>query len=100
MIYKEISKFPTIKKDLAVIMPKNMTAAEVGMKIKKSAGSNLESYEVFDMYTGAGIDEGMKSIAYSLTFGKMDRTLTDEEINQALDKIIKDLEKVGITIRK
>ena len=100
MKYKEISKFPTIKKDLAVIMPKNMTAAEVGMKIKKSAGSNLESYEVFDMYTGAGIDEGMKSIAYSLTFGKMDRTLTDDEINQALDKIIKDLEKVGITIRK
>ena len=100
MKYKEISKFPNIKKDLAVIMPKNMTAAEVGMKIKKSAGSNLESYEVFDVYTGTGIEEGMKSIAYSLTFGKMDRTLTDEEINQALDKIIKDLEKVGITIRK
>ena len=100
MKYKEISKFPTIKKDLAVIMPKNMTAAEVGMKIKKSAGSNLESYEVFDMYTGAGIEEGMKSIAYSLTFGKLDRTLTDEEINSTLDKIIKDLEKIGITIRK
>ena len=100
MKYKEISKFPTIKKDLAVIMPKNMTAAEVGMKIKKSAGSNLESYEVFDMYTGAGIEEGMKSIAYSLTFGKLDRTLTDEEINSTLDKIIKDLEKVGITLRK
>ena len=97
MKYKEISKFPTIKKDLAVIMPKNMTAAEVGMKIKKSAGSNLESYEVFDMYTGSGIEEGMKSIAYSLTFGKLDRTLTDEEINSTLDKIIKDLEKVGIT---
>ena len=100
MKYKEISKFPTIKKDLAVIMPKNMTAAEVGMKIKKSAGSNLECYEVFDMYTGAGIEEGMKSIAYSLTFGKLDRTLTDEEINSTLDKIIKDLEKVGITLRK
>ena len=100
MKYKEISKYPTIKKDLAVIMPKNMTAAEVGMKIKKSAGSNLESYEVFDMYTGAGIEEGMKSIAYSLTFGKLDRTLTDEEINSTLDKIIKDLEKIGITIRK
>ena len=100
MKYKEISKFPTIKKDLAVIMPKNMTAAEVGMKIKKSAGSNLESYEVFDMYTGSGIEEGMKSIAYSLTFGKLDRTLTDEEINSTLDKIIKDLEKIGITIRK
>ena len=100
MKYKEISKFPTIKKDLAVIMPKEMTAAEVGMKIKKSAGSALESYEVFDMYTGTGIEDGMKSIAYSLTFGKLDRTLTDEEINNALDKIIKDLEKSGITIRK
>ena len=55
---------------------------------------------MFDMYTGAGIEEGMKSIAYSLTFGKLDRTLTDEEINSALDKIIKDLEKIGITLRK
>ena len=100
MKYKEISKFPNIKKDLAVIMPKEMTAAEVGMKIKKSAGSNLESYEVFDMYTGAGVEEGMKSIAYTLTFGKLDRTLTDEEINAALDKIIKDLEKAGMIIRK
>ena len=100
MKYKEISKFPNIKKDLAVIMPKEMTAAEVGMKIKKSAGSNLESYEVFDMYTGAGVEEGMKSIAYTLTFGKLDRTLTDEEINSALDKIIKDLEKAGMIIRK
>ena len=100
MKYKEISKFPNIKKDLAVIMPKEMTAAEVGMKIKKSAGSNLESYEVFDMYTGAGVEEGMKSIAYTLTFGKLDRTLTDEEINSTLDKIIKDLEKAGMIIRK
>ena len=100
MKYKEISKFPNIKKDLAVIMPKEMTAAEVGMKIKKSAGSNLESYEVFDMYTVAGVEEGMKSIAYTLTFGKLDRTLTDEEINSTLDKIIKDLEKAGMIIRK
>ena len=100
MKYKEISKFPNIKKDLAVIVPNNLTSQEVGLKIKKAAGSNLESYEVFDVYTGAGVEEGMKSLAYSLTFGKMDRTLTDEEINQTLEKIIKDLEKAGITLRK
>jgi phenylalanyl-tRNA synthetase beta chain len=100
MKYKEISKFPNIKKDLAVIVPNNLTSQEVGLKIKKAAGSNLESYEVFDVYTGAGVEEGMKSLAYSLTFGKMDRTLTDEEINQILEKIIKDLEKAGITLRK
>ena len=100
MKYKEISKFPNIKKDLAVIVPNNLTSQEVGLKIKKAAGSNLEAYEVFDVYTGAGVEEGMKSLAYSLTFGKMDRTLTDEEINQTLEKIIKDLEKSGITLRK
>ncbi len=93
MKYKEISKYPNIKKDIAVVIDKNVTAEEIGTKIKKSAGSSLESYEVFDLYTGKGIDENKKSIAFSLTFGKQDRTLTDEEINQVMDKIIASLEK-------
>ena len=93
MKYKEISKFPNIKKDLSIVVDKNISANEIGMKIKKAAGSNLESYEVFDIYTGKGIEETKRSISFALTFGKQDRTLTDEEINDVMDKVIASLEK-------
>ena len=93
MKYKEISKFPTIKKDIALVIKKDISSQEIGMKIKKLAGSLLESAEVFDVYEGKGIMPGMKSIAYSLTFGKQDRTLTDEEINEVMEKIVEGLKK-------
>lgn len=93
MKYKEISKFPNIKKDLAVVVDKKVTSQEIGINIKKFAGSLLENYEVFDVYTGEGVAENKKSVAFSLTFGKQDRTLTDEEINAVMDKIIEGLEK-------
>ena len=100
MKYKEISKFPNVKKDLAVIIKKDVTADEIAKQIKKLAGSMLISSKVFDVYTGTGIEENKKSIAYSLEFGAQDRTLTDEEINAILEKIIVGLEKVGAEIRK
>ena len=93
MKYKEISKFPNIKKDLSIVVDAKLPAQEIGMKIKKLAGSALESSEVFAVYTGKGIEEGKKSISFSLTFGKSDRTLTDDEINEVMNKIITGLEK-------
>lgn len=93
MKYKEISKFPNIKKDLSIVVDKKMSAQEIGMKIKKLAGSLLESSEVFDVYTGKGIEDDKKSISFALTFGKGDRTLTDDEINEVMNKIITGLEK-------
>lgn len=95
MKYKEISKYPTVKKDLAIIVDKNITSSEIAKQIKKAAGSLLLNSEVFDVYSGKGIEEGKKSLAYSLTFGTNDRTLTDEEINTILDKIINNLNKIG-----
>ena len=95
MKYKEISKYPTVKKDIAIVVDKNITAGDIAMQIKKAAGSLLINSEVFDVYTGAGIEEGKKSLAYSLTFGSNDRTLTDEEINAILEKIIDKLSKIG-----
>lgn len=100
MKYKEISKYPSIKKDLAVIVDKNVPSEQIAMAIKKSAGSLLTNVEIFDVYTGKGIDENKKSIAYSLSFGTQDRTLTDEEINAVLEKIIENLEKQGAELRK
>lgn len=100
MKYKEFSKFPSIKKDLAVVVDKDISSEEIGTWIKKAAGSSLSNIDVFDVYTGKGIEENKKSIAYSLTFEKMDRTLTDEEINESLEKVVEVLEKkLGATLR-
>ena len=63
------------------------------MKFKKFAGSLLECSEVFDVYSGTGFEEDKKSISFALTFGKGDRTLTDDEINEVMNKIIAGLEK-------
>ena len=93
MKYKEISKYPTISKDIAMVIDKNISSQEIAMAIKKAAGSLLLSTEVFDVYNGKGIDFNKKSIAFSLLFGAQDRTLTDEEINNIMNKIIESLEK-------
>ena len=100
MKYKEISKFPSVKKDLAVVVDKNVASGDIAQIIKKAAGSLLLGTKVFDVYTAAGLEENKKSIAYSLEFGANYRTLTDEEINQVLEKIIANLEKQGATLRK
>ena len=93
MKYKEISKYPTISKDIAMVIDRNVSSQDIAMTIKKAAGSLLISSEVFDVYTGKGIDSDKRSIAFSLLFGATDRTLTDEEINNIMNKIIENLEK-------
>ena len=101
MKYKEISKYPSVNKDLALVVDKNITSKEIEMNIKKAGGSLLTNIKVFDVYEGIGIPEGKKSVAYALTFEKSDRTLTDEEINNAMDKIIELVEKkMDATLRK
>lgn len=100
MKFKEISKFPTIKKDIAVLVSKDKTSKDIETLIKKKAGKLLLDIKVFDVYEGKNIDKNKRSIAYSLTFGTPDRTLNDDEINSILDNIIKDLENKGIEVRK
>ena len=101
MKFKEISKFPSVKKDIAVIVDKEKTAGEVAMAIKKAAGSLLTKVDLFDVYTGTNIDENKKSLAYSLTFEDSKKTLTDEEINKEMEKIIEFLnKKLNAELRK
>ena len=93
MKYKEISKFPNIKKDLSIVVDKNIESLDIAKLIKKTGGSNLTNVEVFDVYEGKGIEEGKRSLAFSLTFGSQDKTLTDDEINPVIEKIIAMTEK-------
>ena len=101
MKFKEISKFPTVKKDLAIVVDKNIPSKEIEAKIKKYAGKLLKDIKIFDVYEGKNLlDSSKKSIAYSLTFADKDRTLQDEEINEVMSTIIQNLEKAGMELRK
>ena len=101
MKYKEISKFPSVKKDIAFVVNKDLTSQEIGKVIKNAGGSLLTNIEVFDVYTGIGIGIDKKSIAYSLTFSDNKKTLTDDEINTLMNKIIETTsKKCGAELRK
>ena len=93
MKFKEISIYPEIKKDLSIVVDKKINADEIAKTIKSNAGKLLLKSEVFDVYEGTNLPEGKRSIAYALTFGANDRTLTDDEVNPVIEKIIAGLEK-------
>ena len=90
--YKEVSKYPKVVKDLAFIVEKNINSEDIVKVIKKSGGKTLTNIEVFDLYTGENVKENEKSIAYSLTFEDMNKTLSDEEVMLIFNKIISDVE--------
>ena len=92
MKFKDISIYPTIKKDIAVILNKEVTSDEIAKVIKKAAGNLLVNQEMFDLYTSEALGD-KKSVAYSLTFGSNNKTLTDEEVNPVMEKVIEALEK-------
>ena len=98
--YKELNKYPTIVKDFAVIIDKNIPASEIMKVIKKAGGKTLTNIEVFDVYVGKNIEEGKRSIAFSLTFEDHSKTLTDEEVMNSFNKVIKEVEnKYNATLR-
>ena len=101
MKYKEISKFPNVKKDIAFVVDKSLTSKEVEKAIKNGGGSLLTDIEIFDVYTGGGIGLDKKSMAYSLTFSDNKKTLTDDEVNALMNKIIDTVsKKCGAELRK
>lgn len=90
--YKEVSKYPSINKDLAFIVKKDVSSNEISEVIKKSGGRLLTNIEVFDVYTGEKVENDEKSVAYALTFNDPTKTLKEEEVNTLFEKIIKDVE--------
>ena len=101
MKFKEISKFPSVNKDLSLVVNKNIEAQELAKQIKKFAGSKLSDIKIFDVYTGTGIEEDKKSISFNLVFSDNNKTLNDEEINEIIQKIIEGVKKSsGAEIRK
>ena len=98
--YTGIAKFPAVNRDISMVMPKELLAGQVEEVIEKKGGAYLESYALFDLYEGAQIKEGYKSVAYSIVFRAKDKTLEDAEVTEAMERILKELEGMGIELRK
>ena len=98
--YDDISKYPETRRDLALVADKTAASAEVLSTIRKAAGSLLTKLDLFDVYEGAGLAEGKKSLAIGLTFQDQSRTLDESEVSSAVDQVLDSLkEKLGIELR-
>ena len=98
--YSEISKFPEVRRDIAVVVAKSVPAASVLELVEAQAGPGLSHTIIFDTYQGEGIGEDEKSLALGLTFRDQSRTLTDDEISAALAQVVDSLKKeLGARLR-
>lgn len=93
MQYKEISKYPTVLKDVAFVVKKHVTSDEIRSVIKKAGGKLLSKIEIFDVYEGENISSDEKSVAFALTFQDQTRTLSDDEVMTIFNQIIEVVEK-------
>lgn len=98
--YRGIAKFPAVTRDLSMVVPKEVLAGDIEKVFDEKGGQYLERYALFDIYEGAQIKRGYKSIAYTLTFRAKDKTLEDADIQSGMNKILKKLEELGIELRK
>ncbi len=98
--YTGIAKFPAVTRDVSMVCPKQILAGDIEKVIEGKGGAYLESYRLFDIYEGNQIKIGFKSMAYSITFRAPDRTLDDETVNAAMERIVKALEAMDIELRK
>lgn len=98
--YEGVAKYPAVSRDISMVAPKGVLAGDIENVIRQRGGKILESLSLFDIYEGAQIKEGYKSIAYNITFRAKDRTLEENDINGAMKKILNGLESLGIELRQ
>lgn len=96
---KPISTFPPVKQDLAFTVPNDVTAAALQQVIAEAAGDSLEDIKLFDVFTGDQLGEGVKSLAYAVTFRAPDKTLTSEDSEAIRKRIVDEASKLGAQLR-
>ena len=96
---KPLPKFPAVSRDIAVVVDESVGAGAMMDAIRAAARKTLEDVKLFDIYRGEKLGAGRKSVAYAITLRAPDRTLTDEEINGTMDKVLKALKAFGAELR-
>lgn len=97
--YEGIAKFPSVVRDISLVMDKSLTAGEIEKIIRSESGTILESLELFDIYEGERIGADKKSMAYSITFRNKEKTLEESEISAVMERILKGLQTIGAVLR-
>ncbi len=97
--YEPIARFPAVSRDLSLVVPREVPAGDIEAMFAQRGGKLLEACELFDVYEGEQIEEGYKSLAYTLTFRAKDRTLTEDDITSVMKKIRNGLDRMGIRLR-
>ena len=97
--FKGIAKYPAVTRDISMVMKRDVLVGSIEQVIREKGGEHLESYKLFDVYEGAQIEDGYKSVAYSITFRADDHTLEDKEVSEAVNRILKALGDMGIELR-
>ena len=97
--FSGIAKYPAVTRDLSMVVPKHVLAGQIEDVLEQRGGKILESYQLFDIYEGAQIKAGYKSMAYSVVFRDHDKTLEEAEITAAMKKILNGLTDLGIELR-
>jgi len=98
--FKPVPKYPSVNRDLALLVKKDILVGQIEFLIKQRGGKILENYKLFDVYEGEQIEAGYKSVAYALTFRAENHTLEEAEVSKSVKKILQGLEfELGITIR-
>ena len=97
--YTGIAKFPAVTRDISMVVPKHILVGQIEDIIEQRGGRFLESYKLFDIYEGAQVLAGHKSVAYSITFRSKDHTLEDKEVSAVMNKILNGLSGLGIELR-
>lgn len=99
--FKELSKYPEVRRDLAVIVDEKISAQAILKNVRESAGVLLTDLALFDVYQGANLEAGKKSIAFGVTLQDPSRTLQDEDVNPVIDRIVASLrENFKVTLRE
>jgi len=98
--FAEVSKFPEVRRDLALVIDTDTLVSDLLATINSCAGSNLVNLKVFDIYQGKGIENNRKSVAVGLIFQTISRTLEEQEVNESINKVVRTLEQqYGATLR-
>jgi phenylalanyl-tRNA synthetase beta chain len=99
--FKLLPAFPSIRRDVAMLVPESTTHEAVLQAVRQAKPANLESVELFDVFRGKNVPPGQKSMAYAFTYRNMERTLTDTEANEAHTKVVQELkQKLQATVRE
>lgn len=97
--FEPVAKFPAATRDISMVVPKDVLAGQIEEIFENKGGAYLESFELFDVYEGNQILKGHKSMAYSLVFRAPDKNLSDEDVNSAMNRILKALKGMDIELR-